>query len=478
MKVTKEKTENCQAYLTVEMEPTEVEESMNKTFRKLVRVKRVPGFRVGKTPRNIFEKYYTRKNLLEDTIEDLLPDAYKKAVAEQQIEPFASPQIELTQMEPVIFKAVIPLKPVVTLADYHQIKVAEEPPHEVTDEDVNKVLDSLRHEHATWEPAERAVLAGDLITMDIWSEVDGKAYINQKGAQYTVKAEDTFPVKGFAEQLIGMKKDEEKEFSLDFPADDPRTELAGKSCKFKIRMNEIKEEKLPELNDDFAKSISKEYATVEKLHEMARERLITSTRDIAKSAFEEKALGAVVKDSTIEFPDVMTDAEIHRMMDERFQTQQQFEAYVKSVNKTEEQVHAEFHEQAHEIAAERVKRSLVLGKLSDEEKLEVAPADIDADIERMLKDITGQNRDDLLKSLNKPEVRDSISQRLLARKTIDKLVELVRVPAPAAESIQEKPAEVQPEAPAKSNSEKKAEAKPAAKAEAKPKSRSKVKKEE
>lgn len=473
MKVTKEKTENSQAYLTVEMEPAEVEESMEKTFRKLVRVKRVPGFRVGKTPRNIFEKYYTRKSLLEDTLEDLLPDAYKKAVTEQQIEPIASPQIELTQMEPVIFKAIVPLKPVVTLGDYHQIKVAEEAPHEVTDEDVNKVLDSLRHEHATWEPADREVKAGDLITMDIWSEVEGKAYINQKGAQYTVKAEDTFPVKGFAEQLMGMKKDEEKEFSLDFPADDPRTELAGKTGKFKIRMNEIKEEKLPELNDDFAKSISKEYETVEKLHGMARERLITSTRDIAKSAFEEKALDAVVKESTVEFPDVMTDAEIHRMMDERFQTREQFEAYLKSVKKTEEQVHTEFHEQAHEMAAERVKRSLVLGKLSDEEKLEVTPADIDTDIERMLKDITGQNRDDLLKSLNKPEVRDSISQRLLARKTIDKLVEIVRVPAEAEVKI-EKPAESKE----KNHTEKKSEAKSAAKTEAKPKRTAKVKKEE
>ncbi len=474
MKVTKEKTENSQAYLTVEMDPTEVEASMEKTFRKLVQVKKVPGFRVGKTPRNIFEKYYTRKNLLEDTLEELLPDAYKKAVAEQQIEPIASPQIELTQMEPVTFKAIVPLKPVITLGDYHQIKVAEEPPHEVNDEDVDKVLDSLRHEHATWEPADREVKAGDLITMDIWSEVDGKAYINQKGAQYTVKAEDTFPVKGFAEQLIGMKKDEEKEFNLDFPADDPRTEVAGKTCKFKIRMNEIKEEKLPELNDDFTKSISKEYETVEKLRGMARERLITSTKDIAKSAFEEKALDAVVKESTVEFPDVMTDAEIHRMMDERFQTQQQFEAYAKSVKKTTEEIHTEFHEQAHEVAEERVKRSLVLGKISDEEKIEVTAADIDADIERMLKDITGQNRDDLLKSLNKPDVRDSISQRLLARKTIDKLVEIVRMPAPAAEVKEDKTAENRE----KTQTEKKTEIKPAAKSEAKAKRTAKAKKEE
>jgi trigger factor len=470
MKVTKEKTENSQAYLTVEMDSTEVEESMTKTFQKLVRVKKVPGFRVGKTPRNIFEKYYTRKSLLEDTLEDLLPDAYKKAVAEQQIEPIASPQIELTQMEPVIFKAIVPLKPTVKLGDYHQIHIAEEPPHEVTEADVNKVLESLQHEHATWEPVSREIKAGDLVTMDIWSEVEGKPFINQKGAQYTVKTEDTFPIKGFAEQIIGMKKEEEKEFTLTFAADDPRTEVAGKECKFKIRLNELKEEKLPELNDDFAKSISQDYSTMEKLRDMAKSRLVTSTQDIAKSAYEEKVLDTAVKQAEVEFPDVMTDAEIHRMMDERFQTRQQFEAYLKSVKKTEEEVHTEFHEQAHDIAAERVKRSLVLGKVSDEEKLEVTPADIDADIERMLKDITGQNRDDLAKSLNQPEVRDSISQRLLARKTIDKLVEIARVPVPADAQSEAKPEEKQEE-------KAKAENKTETKSESKTK-KTKVKKEE
>jgi trigger factor len=428
MKVTKEKTENSQAYLTVEMDPAEVEESMEKTFQKLVRVKRVPGFRPGKTPRSIFERYYTRKNLLEDTLEDLLPDAYRKAIKEQEIEPIANPQIEITQTEPVIFKAVVPLKPVIKLGDYKQIRIAEEPPHEVKDEDVDKVIDSLRHEHATWEPVVREVKDGDMLTIDIWSEVESKPFINQKGAQYTVKSGDNFPISGFAEQITGMKKDEEKEFSLTFPADDPRTEIAGKECKFKIRLNEIKEEKLPEINDDFAKSISQEYPTVEKLREMAKSQLITRTAEIAKSAYEEKALEAAVKQAEIEFPSVLIDAEIHRMMDDRFQTREQFEAYLKSVNKTEEQVHEDFHEQGHEVAAERVKRSLVLGKLSDEEKIEVTDVDIDADIERMLTNITGQNREDLAKSLNKTEVRDSIKQRLLARKTIDKLVEIAKTP--------------------------------------------------
>ncbi len=426
MKVTKEKTENSQAYLTVEIEPTEVEESMEKTYQRLVKRTKVPGFRIGKTPRNIFEKYYTRKSLLEETLEDLLPDAYKKAIKEQEIDPIASPQIEITQTEPVIFKAIVPLKPVIKLGDYHQIRLPEEPPHEVTEEDVNKVLESLRHEHATWEPVDRAALTDDMATMDVWSEAEGKPYINQKNAQYNIKQGENFPIPGFGEQITGMKKDEEKEFSLNFPADDPRTDYAGKECKFKVRINEIKVEKLPELNDEFAKTISKEHETLDALKEFTKSSLKEKTLEIAKSNYEEAVLTEAVNQAQIEFPPILADNEIHRMMDDRFQTREQFQAYLKSVNKTEEEVHQEFHEAAHETAEKRVKRSLVLGKISEEEKIQVSEGDIDAEIERMLQGITGQNRDDLLKSLNKPEVRESISQRLLARKTIDKLVEIAK----------------------------------------------------
>ena len=138
MKVTREKTENAQAYLTVEMDPAEVEESIEKSFRRLVRTKKVPGFRVGKTPRSIFEKYYSRESLLDDALDTLLPEAYKKAIQEQEIEPIANPQIELTQTEPVIFKAVVPLKPTVKLGDYHQIRIETEAPKEISVKDIGR----------------------------------------------------------------------------------------------------------------------------------------------------------------------------------------------------------------------------------------------------------------------------------------------------------------------------------------------------
>ena len=425
MKVTKEKTENSQAYLMVEMDPAEVEESMDKSYRQLVQRTRVPGFRLGKTPRVIFERYYTRQGLLDKAIEELVPEAYEKAIKEQEIEPIARPQIEISQTEPLIFKAIVPLKPTVKLGDYHQLRITAEPAKEIGDKEIDEVIEALRHQHATWEPVTREVRSGDLVTIDIWSEVDGKAYINQKGGQYQATAGTDFPVPGFAEQIIGMKPEEEKEFTLSFPADDPRTEYAGKEGKFKIRLNEIKEEKLPELNDEFAKLINAELPTMDALRERMTTNMKLRAEDDAKKAYEEKVIDAAVEQSQIEFPEVLVDSEIHRMMDQQFQTRERLEAYLKTTNKTEEQLHEELHNAYHDTAITRVKRSLLMGTVSEEEKLEVQASEIDAEIEKMIQASEG-DRDRLKSALDTEEFRESVSRTLLTTKTLEKLKEIAR----------------------------------------------------
>jgi trigger factor len=425
MKVTREKTENSLAYLTVEIDPAEVEESMDQSYRKLVHSRKVPGFRIGKTPRAIFEKYYTRQNLLENALEQLLPEVYKKAIKEQELDPIASPQIEVTQTEPVIFKAIVPLRPVVTLGDYRQIRAAEDPRREVGAKEVDDVVETLRHQNATWEPVIREIRSSDLISLDIASDAGDKPFINQKQAQYQATAGAAFPVAGFPEQIIGLQRDDEKTFELQFPADDPRTELAGKPVHFKIKIHEIKEEKLPDLSDDFAKQIGEEFSTLTSLRDKITDNLIERADEDARLTFEDKVLEAAVGQTQLEFPDVLVDSEIHHLIDQRFRTQQEMEAYLKSTGKTEDELHSELHEQLETVARTRVRRSLMLGKVTEEEKLEVSATEIDVDIERMLKN-SGANRDALNKTLNTPEVRESIRQTLLTKKTVERLLEIAR----------------------------------------------------
>ena len=421
MKVTREKTENSQAFLSIEMESTEVEESLKKSYNRLVKKANIPGFRKGKAPREILERYIGKESLLEDALNILIPQAYEKAIAEQQIEAIARPSIEVAQTDPVVFKAIVPLKPAIKLGDYHNIQVTQEPV-EVTEDNVNTVIEQLRYQHATWEPVERAVDFEDLVVLDIWSNVEGKPFINQKGVQYQVLHDLPFPMPGFAEQLAGMKSDEEKEFKLQFPADYPGGELAGKEAWFRVRVTEIKQEILPELNDELAREINPDFKTLDSLRERVASGLKLRAEEKARIDFEEQVIDATVGLAGVEFPPILVEAEINRLLNQRFQRgNQELEAYLKSVNKTKE----ELSEELRPVATTRVTRSLVLGQVAEEEKVEVSDSEVDTDIESMTKSAT-EKKDELEKVLNTPQARESIKQALLTRKTIQRLVEITK----------------------------------------------------
>jgi len=422
VKVTNDKVENTQAFLTVEMEPAELEEALTKSYRRLVQKAEIPGFRRGKAPRDILERHIGREGLLDDALKALVPEAFNKAIAEQKIEAFAQPHIEITQSEPLIFKATVPLPPVVKLGDYQRIKVAPEPAA-LSEDDVTAAIEQLRHQHATWEPAERPVAFGDLLTLDVESTVEDKPFINQKGAQYQVMRDTPFPAPGFAGQLVGMKRDEEKEFELPLPSDYPKSELAGKEASFKVGVAEIKQEKLPELNDEFAKELNPDLATLSSLREQVATNLKLRAEDKARADFEERLVDAVVDITGLEFPPILVELEINRLINQRLQRWQAagkgLEEYLSSINKTEE----ELREELRPLATRRVNWSLVLGEIAEKEKVEVNDSEIDTEIESMMKG-AGENKERLQQLLNTPQSRESIKQSLITRKTIQRLEEI------------------------------------------------------
>lgn len=440
MKVTREKTENSQAYLTIEMEPADLEHSMEAAYRHLVNRARIPGFRKGKAPRAILERYLGKESLVEEAINHFVPEAYEKAVKEQNIEPMAQPQIEITQKEPLIFKAVVPLPPTVDPGDYHKIEV-KPVPADVKEDDINNVIEGLRHQHATWEPVDRVVDFNDLLTLDVESTVEGKPFLNQNGAQYQVLRDLASPVPGFAEQLPGVKKGETKEFTLKFPVDYPREGFAGKEASFKVKIVEIKQEKLPEVTDELAKQINAELATVDALKERVTANLKIRAEESAKIEFEESTVDAVVEKAKVEFPPILVDVEIDRLINDQTRRLQLdargLEQYLKGINKTGEQLRDDLRP----LAQKRVTRSLVLDKIAEAEKVEVPDADINAEIENILTSAKESDRDDLRKFLDTPHSRESIKLLLLRRKTIAQLVEIAKAaaPAPQQETKEEKP---------------------------------------
>ncbi len=419
MKITNDKTENSQMFLTIEMEPDEVEESMQVAFKRLNKKTRIPGFRKGKAPRNIFERYLGKEYLMEEALNDLIPAAYSKAVEEQSIEAIAQPQIEIEQMDPLIMKATVPLKPTVELGDYKSLKVEKET-IEITKEKVDEVIEQLRHQHATWEPVEgRAVEFDDLLIMDIVGTMGEKNVIEQKGAQYQVVAGQTFPVLGFAEHLVGMNPGDEKEFELEYPDDYGDEELAGNKVKFKINANEIKKEMLPEISDEFAKTVGAEYENMTVLREKAESDMKERAEQQSKMNFEEDIIHGIADISKVEYPPILVESEITRILNQQFQrSSQSLEDYLATVGKTEE----ELREDLKPSAEHRVVHSLVLSKVAEVEKVEVSNEEVDEEIENMVKDSTDK-KEELKKFFNDPQIRDSIVQNMLTRKTMEKLTE-------------------------------------------------------
>ncbi|MBN1161257.1 MAG: trigger factor [Dehalococcoidales bacterium] len=425
MKVTKEKVENSQAYLTIEMEPAEMEAGMQDAYRKLVQKANIPGFRKGKAPRAIVERTLGRGRLLEEAIDSVIPKAYEQALKEQEIEPYAQPSLEITQAEPMIFKAVVPLAPSVTLGDYKSIRLKPEV-EKIKDDNINAVIEELRHQHATWEPVERPVEYNDMAIIDINSESDDKPLVQRAGSQYLVTKDSVSPAPGFAEQIVGMKKDETREFDLTFPEDYPGKQLAGKKAHFKVTLQEVKEEKLPELNDAFVTQVSKDFKDLKALREEVAKTLKLRAEERARMDHEEKVINTAVEQSKIEYPPVIIDYEINRIINDQAQqlqaTGQGMDEYLRSINKTPEQL----QEELRPVAVRNVNASLVLSKIAEEEKIEVSDEEIRTGISNMVRGISDDKKDEMLKILDTPQNRQSIMQTIKTRKTIQRLTDIAK----------------------------------------------------
>jgi trigger factor len=430
MKVTREKEENRQVVLNIEMEPAEMQTELDLAYHRLVQRTEIPGFRKGKAPREVLERYIGKDRLLEDALQNLLPQAYEKALKEQELEPVASPDIEITQTDPVIFKATVPLKPVVELGDYQSIRLKPEPPDAIDDE-LNNMIEQLRRQHGSWEPAERPAAFDDLVTIDVESQVEGKPFISQPDVQYQLNKNQTAPAPGFAEKLVGMKGGEEKEFKLQLPENYAQAELSGKEASFKVKVTEIKQLKLPELDDEFAAAVNPEFKTFDGLKERISTNLRLMAEDRARMEFEEKVVDAAVSLSQVDFPTVLVEAEIDRTLEQQARQLQAnnmaMEEYLSRIGKKEE----ELREELRPAATKRVMRSLVLGEVNKAEKIEVSEADIDAELERMIEG-AGEKKDEARKQLNTPQVRSSLEQVVATRKTVQRLVEIAESPKRAA----------------------------------------------
>ena len=360
--------------------------------------------------------------LLDDAVDLLLPEVVEKAIKDQGLEQGSIPKVEVEQRDPVVLKATVPLIPEVTLNEYRGIRVPPETT-EVTEEQLNHMLEHLRYESAPWEPADRPVAMGDQVTLDIRAEAGSKTLTDQKGVVYLASEENNNPVPGFARALVGMKSGDAKKVSLPFPDDYPDESLAGKECTYHVNVIEIKEQRLPDLDDEFAKGVGEGYDNMEALTNKLRGDIQSQEEQSAQRRYEDKVAEQLVSDATIELSDLMVEHEIdHTLYDEQEALQRQqigIERYLETVGKSVE----EHREEVRTVVIARMSQTYALRKLGELEGLTVESEEVDQEITTLVEEVGGQ-ADRLRRSLDTPDGRETLKQTLLRRKALERLVEI------------------------------------------------------
>lgn len=424
MKVNKmEDVEKNVVQLEIEVDAARFEEGMQQSYKKNVSKFSVPGFRKGKAPRNIVERYYGEQALYDDAINIVCAEAYEQAVEEKKLEPVDRPELDILQIgskQNLIFTAKITVKPEVELGAYMGIE-ATGFDATVTDEDVEKELEKVVDKNSRLVTVtDRPVQSGDTAVIDFEGFIDSVPFEGGKGTDYSLVIGSGTFIPGFEDQLIGKNSGEETDVNVSFPEEYGKEELNGKPALFKVTIKEIKVKELPAVDDEFAKDIS-EFDTLEEYKKDLRNKLEEAAKHKAEHENEESVIQKVAENATVEIPKAMVEKQIDNLVrdfDMRLRYQGlELQRYLELMGMDFEAFRGQFSGRAEN----EVKVQLVVEKISQVENVEVSDAEIDEDIAKAA-EAYKQSAEDLKKSL-RPEDMEYIRKDVAFRKTVKLLVE-------------------------------------------------------
>jgi trigger factor len=384
MQVTATPAPKSTVVLEIELPAERLERAVDEAVRHLSRRTRVPGFRPGKAPRPLLERHLGPGAVLDDAVDHLVQDAYRQALLEQDLLPLTNADVEVLQAEegkPLRFKATVQVRPEVKLGDYRNFNFVPEI-DTIDDARVAQVLDELRDQYATLAAVEdRGARNGDYAVIAFTGTRDGQPFEGGSSERMPIILGQERLIPGFEANLVGLEVGNSTEFDITFPDDYPESELAGKPAHFAVELKELREKVQPELDDDFLKSLG-DFASLDALRADIRSRLERNALDRARHGFADRIIEYAVANATLDLPDVLVDQEVEIMHDEFRGTLARQgiteEAYLKAVEKTESDLHADFRSGAEK----RAKTLIVLSAVADAEGLSVPDDEVEAEIAR------------------------------------------------------------------------------------------------
>ena len=427
MKCKVEKTENVnEVKLELTIEAKKFDEAIQKVYFKSAKYFNIPGFRKGKAPMNIVEKYYGKEIFYEDAFNEVVPEELEEALKQNKIEVVSKADIDVKQIEKgkdLIFTAIFQTKPEVELGKYKGIEIPKIE-YNVSDEDVNHELEHMQeHNSRLISVEDRAVNSGDITVIDFEGFVDGVAFEGGKAEGHELQIGSNTFIPGFEDQIIGMKIDEEKDIKVKFPKEYFSKELAGKDATFKVKLHEIKKKELPELDDEFAKDAS-EFDTLEELKKSIKEKIQKENEQKQKYETEEAVIKAVCENIKVEIPSGMVETETEDML-KNVETRLSYQGlkliqYLQMMGKTAEEIKKEYEPQA----IEAIKSRLMLEAVIKAEKIEATEEEITEKIKEMAKNYGKSDDKEFLENNN---VRDYIKKGIESEKALDFLVKNAKI---------------------------------------------------
>ncbi|MFL2636180.1 MAG: trigger factor [Tepidiformaceae bacterium] len=417
MKVNLEKLPPSLATLEIEIDEERLEPALNDAYRRVVKKIKVPGFRPGKAPRSVVESRIGREGLIQEALDKLVPEVYNEAIESENLEPIAEPAIEVLELDPVRFKAILPLKPTIQLGEYTDVYVEPEAV-EVTDEMFEEQMDALRRRFATLLPVERPVQWGDILTADVFATVEDQTFAEDKDVVFPLVEGRQLFLPELAEAFVDMEVGEEKKVDIAVPEDFVQEGYRGKTANFTINIKEIKEEELPDEDDDLAKQLNlDDVATIDDLKERVRSDILENLQRSADDSYRMKAIDEMIELAEIEYPLVLVEREIDVVIRETHGNDiRNYQAHLAQIGQSQE----EFRESLRESAELRVTRNLIVSTFAEEEGIEITDVEIEEERQKMLDSVGEENAQ--LKELFTSDVgTENLRQRLFTEKTLGEI---------------------------------------------------------
>lgn len=438
MSVKTEQVEKNLVKLTFEVSSEDFAKAINQAYLKNAKKYSVPGFRKGKVPKAVIEKYYTEAVFYDDAVNGVLPEAYEAALKESGVEPAARPEFDVEEIkkgEPVVFTALVTTKPEVELGEYIGLKLPKIE-HKVSDSDVEKEVKAAQEKNARLVPADgKKIKKGSIVTIDYVGSVAGVEFEGGKGENYDLEIGSNTFIPGFEDQLVGKKAGDDVDVVVTFPEEYHAPDLAGKEALFKVKIHENKVKELPEINDDFASEVS-EFDTLDEYKNSIKERLEKAAADKVKTETENAAVEKAVENAKVEIPEAMISEQCEKMVEDFAQRLQyqglNINQYMQYSGSSVEQMKDSFKPQAEK----QLKTTLVLEAIAKKENIDVTDEEVNDKIAEMAKQYNMEI--EKLKELLHDHDIENLKGDISLNKVIDMIVNKAKISKPRAKKEADK----------------------------------------